>query len=474
MSQGTIIGIYAGGGRIGSGLLRKYFRASEVSDNIRVSAVVRGTPEKYIHTTIASSVYGMDNRWITGYSYNAGTKVLSVTNSAGMTREVQFIQHSGAAEDIDWGNKADENLIVIDASGNVKTNLVQKHFDAGADRVMVTAPLKGEGAATYPHIVFGLNERAALLNRLISWASCTTNGAMMAWAALLMNMLIQKIIAGDLLTIHAATNSQNLLDCSGGSAKKMCSLDSILPATTGYSEAAGVAMFWASQFDPSLHASLFDDVGAAAMRVPTSTTSLIRTNTVLQTDTPLSARNLNAMFLKAALSGPLAGIFGFTMEPVITTRHLIAEERTSIIHGPSTTVTDIGEGKFNVTWQTFYDNESGYVAQGWAILDHVLRSLGWGELSTERLTNWYSLFTHFNPNLNLKLESLDAKDIYTPSAGDNETQVFDFRALQAQQEAAMEARKPMIRVLERPTRIVAPGKEDFAWAGWFDFEMQAA
>lgn len=421
----TAVIVNAGGGRIGSDLLRRALRQTSLPENIRFVAVVRGKPKAYIHTTLLSSVYPYDREWMRGTPiFDEETGTIYVSNIHGAVIPIKFIEHSEHPSTLNWGKREDEQAVFIDASGvftdpNEFNGVLGNHV---AERVMVTAPLTGNEAGKYPHVVFGANEEAALSFPIISWGSCTTNGAFLPWYVLISELAGLQVHAGRVTTIHAVTNSQNPLDRSVARSKDTTTLDSVIPTTTGFAKAGGQVMKWLAtagrRIDADVH--LFDPVGATAFRVPTSTGSIIDQTAVLTTRTPLTARTLRALFLKAATEGHLAGNLGFTLDPVVTTRSMMGDERTSVINGASVNVQALptfGKDAYFVTWESFYDNEAGFTAQGWSILSYVLANLGWGYLETSRLSKWYAHFTHFDPRLNLTLASLDAKDVYTPLPG---------------------------------------------------------
>jgi glyceraldehyde 3-phosphate dehydrogenase len=475
-TEKTALVVFAGGGRIGSGLCRRWLRASKVSDNLRMVAVVRGKPTDYIHTTILSDVFP-DREWMRGTPY-FDKNVLYATNRDGRTSAIEFVQYDGPPEQLKWGREENEHAILIEASGEMTDPKKCKKFLDGnvADQVMVTAPLKGDDAQNYPHVVFGVNEETALQSNLISWASCTTNGGMLPWYVLFLKLANLKVPGGGLLTVHAVTNSQNLLAKSVKDSKSMTTLDAIIPTSTGFAKAGGVVVYWLAKtgrdIDADIH--LFTNVGGAALRIPTSTCSIVEQTAVIETDTPLNRYNLNAMFLSAALNGNLVDNLGFTLDPAVTSKVLIGEERTSIINGSQTQVIPLGNNKYLVSWEAFYDNEGGYVAQGWSIIAFVLANRQWGYLETSRLSRWVSLFTHFDPRLNLTLDSLKAKDVYTVPSGMSSLSFEEIKGYQLRDTGTIDARpyneaSRKVLKFKPPMTTEIPPEDDYAaMARWFD------
>jgi glyceraldehyde 3-phosphate dehydrogenase len=235
-----------------------------------------------------------------------------------------------------WGELGVD--IVIESTG-VFTNAEKAaaHRTAGAKKVIISAPAKGEDLT----VVLGVNEAMYDPERhhIISNASCTTNGlalpAKVVWDAF-------GIEHGLMTTVHSYTNDQNVLDVVHKDLRRARSAgQNIIPTTTGAAKALALVI-------PELKGR-FDGF---SLRVPTATVSVI--DFVAVTTKPVSAESANAA-LKAAADGPMAGLLGYSTEPLVST-DFKGDERSSIIDALSTMVA--GDHLLKVI--AWYDNEWGY------------------------------------------------------------------------------------------------------------------
>ena len=213
----------------------------------------------------------------------------------------------------------------------------QKHLDAGAKRVLISAPAKGADLT----VVYGVNhDKLTPEHTIVSNASCTTN--CLAPVAKVLNDTIG-IERGLMTTIHAYTNDQKILDQIHPDMRRArAAAMSIIPTTTGAARAVGEVL-------PELKGKL----DGSAMRVPTPNVSLIDLTFTPKRDT--SVEEVNAVLKKASESGPLKGILAYTDEPLVSV-DLNHDPVSSTVDSLETTVL---EGKL-VRVVSWYDNEWGF------------------------------------------------------------------------------------------------------------------
>jgi len=228
--------------------------------------------------------------------------------------------------------------VVIESTGLfVDPEKAKAHITAGARKVIISAPAKGEGAET---IVLGVNEeKIESSGEVISNASCTTNCITPVMAVIEDNFGIEKAM---MTTVHSYTASQVLQD---GPAKDLREARSaainIVPTTTGASIAAAKAM-------PSLE-GLF---GGMSIRVPTPVVSL--SDFVIVTKKDVTVEEVNEAFKKAAADPYFQGILAVTEEPLVST-DFIGNSHSAIVDLELTAV--VGGNLLKVV--AWYDNEWG-------------------------------------------------------------------------------------------------------------------
>lgn len=229
--------------------------------------------------------------------------------------------------------------IVIEATGVFRTREdASKHIEAGAKKVIVTAPPKGE---LDNMIVLGVNEDTydAANDNVISNASCTTNS--LAPVAKVLNDVFG-IKRGFMTTIHSVTSDQRLLDTPHSDLRRSRSAyESIIPTTTGAAAAVGKII-------PQLEGKLT----GLALRVPTATVSI--TDFVVELDKKVTAAEVNQA-LKDAAAGELKGILDVSDEPLVSIDYR-GSDYSSIVDGLSTMV--LGDNLVKIL--AWYDNEWGY------------------------------------------------------------------------------------------------------------------
>ena len=213
----------------------------------------------------------------------------------------------------------------------------QKHLDAGAKRVLISAPAKGADLT----VVFGVNHDKLTSDMLIvSNASCTTN--CLAPVAKVMNDLVG-IERGLMTTIHAYTNDQKILDQIHSDLRRARAAGmSMIPTTTGAARAVGEVL-------PELKGKL----DGSAVRVPTPNVSLVDLTFTPGRET--SKEEINNALKAASEKGPLAGILDYTDEPLVS---------IDLNHNPASSTVDsletaVIEGKL-VRVVSWYDNEWGF------------------------------------------------------------------------------------------------------------------
>ncbi len=214
----------------------------------------------------------------------------------------------------------------------------QPHLDAGAKKVIITAPAKGAIDLT---VVIGVNDAMydPAQHHIVSNASCTTNCLAPAAKVVHDNFVIKR---GLMTTIHAYTNDQRILDLPHKDLRRArAAAMSMIPTTTGAARAVALVI-------PDLKGK-FDGV---AVRVPTSTVSLV--DFVAEVEKEVTTEQLHAAF-KAAAQGPMKGILGFEEEPLVSI-DFKGDDRSSIVDAGFTSAF---QGT-TVKVMAWYDNEWGY------------------------------------------------------------------------------------------------------------------
>lgn len=214
---------------------------------------------------------------------------------------------------------------------------LQKHIDAGAERVILSAPAKDKLDAT---IVLGVNDNILKASdRIVSNASCTTNCLAPMAKVLHEAFGIEK---GLMTTIHAYTNDQRVADqVHSDPYRARAAAVNIIPSSTGAAKAVGEVI-------PDLNGKLT----GYALRVPVPDGSVTDLTSVLKRD--VTKEEVNAA-IKAAADGPLKGILQYTTEPLVSS-DIIGNPHSSIFMGDWTLVMG-GNMVKTVSW---YDNEWGY------------------------------------------------------------------------------------------------------------------
>jgi glyceraldehyde 3-phosphate dehydrogenase len=263
------------------------------------------------------------------------------------------ITHSGAStpDAVPW--EAHDVDIVLECSGKFRTlESLAPYFEHGVRKVIVSAPVPDA-----LNIVVGVNHDLYEpgQHHIVTAASCTTNCLAPVVKVVHENLGIRH---GVITTIHDVTNTQRVVDLAHKDLRRArSSLTSLIPTSTGSAKA--ITMIY-----PELQGRL----NGIAVRVPLLNASL--TDCVFEVERVTTAQEVNALFAAAAESGPLAGILGHEMRPLVSVDY-VDDPRSSIVDGLSTMVVDGTQLKV-LAW---YDNEIGYVQRMIELTEQVASSL---------------------------------------------------------------------------------------------------
>jgi glyceraldehyde 3-phosphate dehydrogenase len=244
--------------------------------------------------------------------------------------------------------------IVLECTGLfTSAEKAEPHLNAGAKRVILSAPAKGSGVPTY---ICGVNARAYHGEKIISNASCTTNAIAPVMAVLEKSFGVQKALMS---TVHAYTADQRLHDAPHKDLRRArAAAENIVLTTTG----AAIAT---TEVLPTLE-GMFDGL---SIRVPVSVVSLSDITAVVKRKTTKDA--VNDALQTAAKQTQWKGILGCTDEPLVSA-DFIKDPRSSIVDLPLTNV--IGGDLVKVI--AWYDNEWGYANRLVELAELVGNSLG--------------------------------------------------------------------------------------------------
>ena len=328
-----------GMGRIGRLALRAAMGAAErPSDDPRAGNrlevvhlnELKGGAAATAHLLTFDSVQG---RWRTDIAAESETAI----QIAG--RQLAFSSQPSAGE-IPWGDLGVD--LVLECTGKFLTpETLQGHFDRGAKRVIVAAPVK---VGNVLNIVVGINHQLydPARDRIVTAASCTTN--CLAPVVKVVHEAIG-IRHGQITTIHDPTNTNLMVDAPHKDLRRARSaMLSLAPTTTG--SATAIALIY-----PELKGKL----NGHAVRAPVLNASL--TDCVFELKRETTAEEVNSLFAKAA-KGPLAGILGYEERPLVSADYA-RDTRSAIIDALSTLVT-AGTMLKVYAW---YDNEMAYACR---------------------------------------------------------------------------------------------------------------
>ena len=325
-----------GFGRIGRNVLR--IAQERLGSDIQIVAInARADANTLAHLFKYDSCYGI---------FNGDVEVKDNETILINSNEVKILRNSDPA-DIPWGELGVD--IVVESTGKFRDReSASKHLVAGAKKVIITAPAKGEDIT----VVLGVNEKDYdnEKHNIISNASCTTN-----CLAPFAKVLDEKfgIEEGLMTTIHAYTNDQNTLDgphSKGDLRRARAAAANIVPNTTGAAKAIGLVI-------PELKGKL----DGAAQRVPVVTGSL--TELVCTLKENVTVEEVNAAMKEASNES-----FGYTEEYLVSS-DIIGISYGSLFDATQTRVMEV-DGKQLVKTVSWYDNEMSYTSQ-------LIRTLGY-------------------------------------------------------------------------------------------------
>ena len=324
-----------GFGRIGRMVFRAVYKEAEFSD-IEVVGVNDLLDAEYLAYMLKyGSVHGRF-----GGEVDSKEGALIVDG-----REIRLTAERDPS-DLKWGDV--EADIVIDCTGFFLTEeSCQKHIDAGAKKVVQSAPSK-DGT---PMFVYGVNHETYAGQAIVSAASCTTNCLAPVAKVLNDNWGLKR---GLMTTVHAATATQKTVD--GPSMKDWRGgrgiLENMIPSSTGAAKAVGVVL-------PELNGKLT----GMAFRVPTSDVSVVDLTVELEKE---ASYEEICVAMKAASEGPMKGTLGYTDEKVVST-DFRGISQSSIFDSEAGIALD---GTF-VKVVSWYDNEYGYTCNMMRFVVHV-------------------------------------------------------------------------------------------------------
>ena len=288
------------------------------------------------------------------YDSVLGPLGLPVESGEGFIRvdghEIKFVSEKDPAN-LPWGELGVD--VAIESTGHfTKRDDAQKHLDAGARKVVISAP------ATDPDItlVLGVNDREydPEQHNIISNASCTTN--CIAPVAKLLHEAYT-IERGFMTTIHAYTNDQHTLDLPHKDLRRArAAAINLIPTSTGAARAIGIVL-------PDLKGK----IDGMSMRAPVPTGSIV--DFVVQVAGETSKDAVNELFRSKADTGDLEGILRYTDEPIVS---------TDIVHSPYSSIFDSDLTMVNgnlVKVFSWYDNEWGYSCRLVDLVEKIAETL---------------------------------------------------------------------------------------------------
>ena len=271
-------------------------------------------------------------------SYGTYDKKVSSTEKSIIinTREIPVFAEKNPAK-LPWG-KLDVDVVIESTGFFTKPEDARAHIKAGAKKVVISAPAKGEGAKT---VVLGVNEEIVdEKDDILSNASCTTNCIAPIMKVLEDEFGIEKAM---MTTVHSYTGSQRILDAPAKDLREARSAaENIVPTTTGASKAAAKTI-------PSLEGKF----NGLSVRVPTPVVSLSDITAIINRDT--TKEELTNLFKKAAKEPYYEGILGVTEEELVSS-DFIGDPHSCIVDLPLIDV--VGGNMIKIV--AWYDNEWGY------------------------------------------------------------------------------------------------------------------
>ncbi|MCL6571710.1 MAG: type I glyceraldehyde-3-phosphate dehydrogenase [Bacillus sp. (in: Bacteria)] len=322
-----------GFGRIG----RNVFRAALTNSNVEIIAINDLTDANMLaHLLKYDTVHGTLQEEVTvdgDYLIVGG-------------RKVKVLAERDPAK-LGWGALGVE--VVVESTGRfIKREDAAKHLEAGAKKVIISAPANNEDLT----IVMGVNEEKydPANHHVLSNASCTTN-CLAPFAKVLNDTF--GIKRGMMTTIHSYTNDQQILDLPHKDYRRArAAAENMIPTSTGAAKAVALVL-------PELKGKL----NGMAVRVPTPNVSIV--DLVVELEKDVTAEEVNSA-LQAAAQGPLKGILAYSELPLVSTDYN-GSTASSTIDALSTLVL---EGNM-VKVLSWYDNEVGYSSRVVDLVDFL-------------------------------------------------------------------------------------------------------
>jgi len=339
-----------GFGRIGRNVLRAALQHSQYGKKFEIIAVNDlGNTEILAHLLKYDSIYG-----------KFGGEVKAKNNGIEVNKKLITFFSQVNPSSLPWG-KLDID-VVIESTGVFRAREgASKHIEAGAKKVIITAPGKEPDLT----VVMGVNEHLydADKHNIISNASCTTNSLAPPVKVLNDEFGIEK---GFMTTIHSYTGDQRILDFPHKDFRRARAASvSIIPTTTGAAKAVGLVI-----------PEMAGKIDGLAVRVPTPDGSLTDFTCVLKKE--VTKDEINTALKKAA-DNDLKGIMQYSEEPLVSV-DIIGNPHSAIIDGLSTKV--IGEHGNLMKIFSWYDNEWGYSCRIVDLINYIFKTR---EISKEML-----------------------------------------------------------------------------------------
>ena len=317
-----------GFGRIG----RLAFRQMFVAEGYEVVAINDLTDPKMLANLLKYD--SAQGRWA-GHEITAGEGSITVDG-----HEIRIYKEADASK-LPWG-ELDVDVVLECTGFYTKKAKAQAHIDAGAKKVVISAPAGND----LPTVVFGVNEGILKAeDTIISAASCTTN--CLAPMANTLNKYAP-IKSGIMTTVHDYTGDQMILDGphrKGDLRRARAGAVNIVPNSTGAAKAIGLVI-------PELNGKLI----GSAQRVPVPTGSTTILVAVVE-GTDVTVEGINAA-MKAAASDS----FGYNEDPIVSS-DIVGETHGSIFDATQTMVAKIDDNTYQVQVVSWYDNENSYTSQ---------------------------------------------------------------------------------------------------------------
>ena len=317
-----------GFGRIG----RLAFRQMFVAEGYEVVAINDLTDPKMLANLLKYD--SAQGRWA-GHEITAGEGSITVDG-----HEIRIYKEADASK-LPWG-ELDVDVVLECTGFYTKKAKAQAHIDAGAKKVVISAPAGND----LPTVVFGVNEGILKAeDTIISAASCTTN--CLAPMANTLNKYAP-IKSGIMTTVHAYTGDQMILDGphrKGDLRRARAGAVNIVPNSTGAAKAIGLVI-------PELNGKLI----GSAQRVPVPTGSTTILVAVVE-GTDVTVEGINAA-MKAAASDS----FGYNEDPIVSS-DIVGETHGSIFDATQTMVAKIDDTTYQGQVVSWYDNENSYTSQ---------------------------------------------------------------------------------------------------------------